>query len=69
MFGSREIIAGREARIVTFTLGIAGTKVRYSAWIDIKRHLIMREGMVARGHFMITENYDFNRPVHIPVSP
>jgi len=69
VFGPREIIDGHETQVVTFILGVAGAKARYWVWIEGKRNLIVREGMVAQSHFMIIDDYDFNRPVRIPVSP
>ena len=67
VFGPREIIDGRETQVVTFILGYAGSQVRYWVWIDVQRDLIVQEGMVARSHFMIIDNFDFNTPVRIPV--
>lgn len=69
IFGPREVIDGRQAHVVTFILNLAGSKARYAVWIDEKHTRIVREWMVARSHYMIIRNYDFNAPLKIQDPP
>lgn len=38
-------------------------------WIDEKSNRIIREAMIASGHYMLTRNYDFNAAVKITTPP
>lgn len=64
-FGPREMIGNSQAHAVVFILRSAGGKARYVVWIDEKSRLIVREAMVAPGHYMLSHNYDFSAPVKI----
>ena len=65
LFGPREVLDGSPAQAVVFILRSAGAKARYVVWIDEKTGLIVREAMAARGHYMLSHNYDFNARVRI----
>ncbi|MGH2398113.1 MAG: hypothetical protein ACRDFW_14300, partial [bacterium] len=65
VFGPQEVVGNSRTQAVVFILRSAGAKARYAVWIDEKSHLILREAMVAPGHYMLSHNYDFNAPVKI----
>ena len=65
VFGPRGTVDGRAAQVVTFVLNVAGSQVRYAVWIDLRTSHILREFMVARSHYMIIRNYDFDAPLTI----
>ncbi|MGQ0548255.1 MAG: CopD family protein [Armatimonadota bacterium] len=65
LFGPREMIGNSQAQAVVFVLRSGGAKARYVVWIDEKSRLIVREAMVAPGHYMLSHNHDFNAPVKI----
>lgn len=65
VFGPREVIGNSQAQAVVFILRSAGAKARYMVWIDEKSRLILREAMVAPGHYMLSRNHDFNAALKI----
>ncbi len=65
VFGPRGTVEGRPAQVVTFVMNVTGSRARYAVWIDLRTSHILREFMVARWHYMIIWNYDFNAPVTI----
>lgn len=69
IFGPREVVDDRRARVVTFILSLGGSKARYAVWIDEKLTRIVQESMVARSHYMIIRDYDFNAPLKIQAPP
>ncbi len=69
VFGPREVVDGVQTQAVVFILKSAGANARYAAWIDEKSNRIIREAMIASGHYMLTRNYDFNAAVKITTPP
>ncbi|MGH2349480.1 MAG: copper resistance protein CopC, partial [bacterium] len=67
VFGPQDTLDGLRAQVVTFIIGVGSVEARYSVWVDPSTKRIVREAMVARGHYMTIVNYDFNAPIRLPV--
>ena len=68
VLGRTQVVDGEPCQIITFAVpALAGERdeARYAWWVGVNSHLVRREAMVARYHYMLTRYLDQDAPLQI----